>query len=80
MGNVFTHDNLDYESRYYKDMSGEELISAYGMNNTECDKDRLSDFLEAIHRDEIDQMMEIALFGGTMICRQTERIKKQKFE
>lgn len=80
MGNVSTHDTLDSDTRYFKNMSGEELISVYGMKNTDCDKERLSDFLEAIHRDEIDQMMEIALFGGTMMCRQTERTKKQKFE
>ena len=50
----------------FRDMSGEELILAYGMSNTKCDKERLGVFLKAIHTNEIDRQIELALIGGTV--------------
>jgi hypothetical protein len=50
----------------FREMSGEELILAYGMSKTKCDKEKLAAFFQAIHTNEIDRQIELALLGGTV--------------
>ena len=69
MGSVISqsdYQTLPTDQRLFRHMSGEELILAFGMSNTKCDKEQLAAFFQDIHTDEIDRQIELALFGGTV--------------
>lgn len=67
MGSVLSHidNNSGNEIKRYENMSGEELMFAYGMKNTVRNKSELVEFLEVIHTTRVNQQIELALFGGT---------------
>lgn len=77
MGSFFSQQNADETERQFRDMSGNELMSVYGMTNTQCNRKELSAFLEKIHRDEIDLVFREALLGS--LSAETQRTK-EKFD